>query len=356
VRDHGPVIPSRDQERLFRPFSRLGETGSDSAGGSGLGLAICRQLAILMGGQIGYSTHRFDTGEAGNEFWLTLPVTEQPARPKSAVAPKADATPPPLPRTRILLVEDIQSNQVITSTLLRRDGHYVDVASNAEQALAAIECTPYDIVLTDIHMPGMSGTDMTRLIRKLGPPGCALPIFALSGSTSPAMTACCREAGLDGVLGKPVDLAELRAAIGEAVWGTSSGRTGTGGQASAGAPPRSNLLNETRVRELKSGLPPAILAAAAAECAAELQQRHAALRIALTAANAADARFQVHAMLGVAGSYGLAGLEQALRRIMGAIRDDDLQTAMQTTAYLGSEMQLGLDALQQTLETEATES
>lgn len=350
VRDHGPVIPSRDQERLFRPFSRLGETSSDSAGGSGLGLAICRQLAALMGGRIGYSTHRFDTGETGNEFWLTLPDRAGPATEQCTGAPTGDSLPVRLPRTRILLVEDIHTNQVITSTLLRRDGHHVEVACNAEQALAAIESTPYDIVLTDIHMPGMSGTDMTRLIRRLGPPGCGLPIFALSGSTSADMTAACTEAGMNGLLGKPVVLTELRAAIARTVWGTHSA-TGIHGHSRPRTVRPATLLNESRVRELKSGLPPATLVSAAAECATELQQRLGALRIALAAANADDARFQIHAMTGVAGSYGLAALEQRLRQIMAAIRGGDLQAATQTAAHLGSELQEGLDALQRTLQS-----
>lgn len=355
VRDHGPVIPARDQERLFRPFSRLGETGSDSPEGSGLGLAICHQLAVLMGGRIGYSTHRFYTGETGNEFWLTLPDRELPATAQNAAAPTLDPDVRSFPRTRILLVEDIHTNQVITSTLLRRDGHYVDVACNAEQALAAIACTPYDIVLTDVHMPGMSGTDMTRLIRRLGQPGCALPIFALSGSTSGDMTAACKEAGMDGVLGKPVDLPELRAAIAKAVWDLC-GPTIPSAHASARTTHSASLLDESRVRELKSGLPPATLASAVAECAAELQQRLGALRIALAAANADDARFQLHAMTGIAASYGLAALEQRLRQAMAAIRNGDLQAATQAAAYFRSEMQQALDALQATFQTEPSES
>jgi CheY-like chemotaxis protein len=308
-----------------------------------------------MGGRIGYSTYQFETGEAGNEFWLTLPDTELPEVKQCAAPPIVGPGPAGVPRTRILVVEDIHTNQVITSTLLRREGHCVDIACNAEQALAAIESVPYDIVLTDVHMPGMSGTDMTRLIRKLEPPGCALPVFALSGSTSTDMTAACTEAGMNGVLGKPVDLPELRATIARAVWGRR-GQSGSAGHAPARSAHPATLLDQRRVRDLKSGLPPATLACAIDECAAELEQRLGALRIALAAANGDDARFQLHAMTGMAASYGLAALEQRLRQAMAAVRNGDIQAAAQAAAYFRAEMQQGLAALRSTFETEPSEN
>ncbi len=76
-----------------------------------------------------------------------------------------------LPRTRILLVEDILANQLVTATLLRREGHLVDIASNGAEAISAVAGRPYDLVFMDIFMPGMSGLDTTRRIRGHGGAG-----------------------------------------------------------------------------------------------------------------------------------------------------------------------------------------
>lgn len=164
VRDRGPVIEPAGRERLFRPFSRLegGDPGDQGPLGSGLGLAICRQLVSLMGGQIGCEPWTAEDGQAGNEFRVRLPIAPLPdiRQPASAAFPARRI----LPRTRILLVEDILANQLVTATLLRREGHLVDIATNGAEALQAVAQLPYDLVFMDIFMPGMSGFDVARRI------------------------------------------------------------------------------------------------------------------------------------------------------------------------------------------------
>ena len=111
VRDCGPEIPDLDRARLFRPFSQL-ERPQPGGSGTGLGLAICQLLANLLGGQIGCDP----TPDGGKEFWLTLPadVMDVPAELAHRPAP---AAPLWLPRTRVLLVEDVQASQMIIATL-----------------------------------------------------------------------------------------------------------------------------------------------------------------------------------------------------------------------------------------------
>src|SRR5208337_991243 len=114
--------------RLFQPFSRLDQSGSEQPLGTGLGLAICHHLTALMGGEIGCDVWTVGEGEAGNEFWITLPVTTAVDHPSVTPARRDAAQRRFLPRTRILLVEDIPANQLVTATLLRREGHLVDIA------------------------------------------------------------------------------------------------------------------------------------------------------------------------------------------------------------------------------------
>ena len=75
-----------------------------------------------------------------------------------------------LPRTRILLVEDILANQLVTATLLRREGHLVDIASNGAEAISAVAGRPYDLVFMDIFMPGMSGLTRRGASAAMGGP------------------------------------------------------------------------------------------------------------------------------------------------------------------------------------------
>ena len=79
VRDRGPVIPEEDRSRLFQPFSRIEQAGAEGTAGTGLGLAICRHLVTMMGGEIGCDVWTMVDREAGNEFWIVLPVTAPPS-------------------------------------------------------------------------------------------------------------------------------------------------------------------------------------------------------------------------------------------------------------------------------------
>ena len=147
-----------------------------------------------------------------------LPVTAPPGR--------ADATPAGadanarrcLPRTRVLLVEDIVANQLVTATQLRREGHLVDIAGNAREAINAVASRPYDLVFMDVFMPGMSGLDAAKRIRGLPGPAATVPIVALTASVCPEDQAICAATGMNEMLGKPAALTELLDAMARHVW------------------------------------------------------------------------------------------------------------------------------------------
>jgi CheY-like chemotaxis protein len=108
---------------------------------------------------------------------------------------------------KILLAEDDPINSLLILELLRRKGHSVTGVATGEAALAAYERENFDLFLTDIHMPGMDGTDTARAIRaaeqKLSRR--RMPIVALTADVLPSGRNACREAGMDGILLKPVD-------------------------------------------------------------------------------------------------------------------------------------------------------
>ncbi|MFL5256356.1 MAG: response regulator [Rhodopila sp.] len=242
----------------------------------------------------------------------------------------ADAQRRPIPRTRILLADDIRANQLVTATLLRRAGHSVDVVANGEAAVEAVRTVPYDLILMDVFMPGMDGQEVAHIIRSLPAPACAIPILALTAGVSKEDEAAFRAAGMNGVLRKPVSFVELVDALRTCVW--SPHRTGKAPSAPVGTPagpeiafPRA-VLSYARIAELRTNLPPETFATLIEECLADLDHRLPALRRAVTAASPAAITAHAHAMVGTAAGYGMTALETRLRMIIAAVRDGAMMT------------------------------
>jgi PAS domain S-box-containing protein len=136
--------------------------------------------------------------------------------------PSGSDLPPPLPPVnptpqslKILLAEDNPINALLTRELLRRRGHHVTEVVSGEEAITAIQADTYDLLLTDIHMPGLDGVEATRRIRaweaKAGRE--RTPIAALTADVLETGRKACRDAGMDMFLTKPVDPAELDAML-----------------------------------------------------------------------------------------------------------------------------------------------
>ncbi len=111
---------------------------------------------------------------------------------------------------RVLVAEDNGVNQRLVLALLEREGLRVDLASNGIEAVAAAGRVPYDLVLMDCLMPEMDGWEAVRAIRRREEDGRRTPVVALTASTATDDRDRCREAGMDGVLTKPVRAEDLR--------------------------------------------------------------------------------------------------------------------------------------------------
>ena len=358
VRDPGPVIDAEDRDLLFRPFSRLDQPGGEERLGSGLGLAISRQIVSLMGGEIGcdpWAEPRSGAADevhaVGNEFWVRLPIVLPPEGVRRSPVSPPLAARRILPRTRVLLVEDVLANQLVTATLLRREGHMVDTIANGAAVLRAVATRPYDIVFMDIFLPDMSGLDAARRIRALPPPVGTVPIVALTANPSADDQRMCREAAMNDVLIKPVALPELLDTLATQVWPGIPERIAGPAAARSRAEP-GPVLARDRVAELRRNLPADLLAEMVEECLVDLRARLQALRQALASGGGETVMAQAHAMIGMAAGYGMATLEVRLRALMEAVRRGDSKAAANLAAALDADLTRADTALRSTLAIE----
>jgi CheY-like chemotaxis protein/anti-sigma regulatory factor (Ser/Thr protein kinase) len=215
VRDTGIGIAPDDMQRLFEKFEQADASTTRRYGGSGLGLAICSQLIEMMGGRI---TAKSELG-AGTTFTVTmqLPRAARDAGPRpDAGRAGADEAAEGL---RVLAAEDNEINQLVLRTLLAQLGVAPTIVGDGAAALEAWEREAWDVVLMDVQMPRMDGPAAARAIRRreaeLGRP--RTPILALTANALAHQVEEYRAAGMDGVIPKPIEVAQLVAALERAI-------------------------------------------------------------------------------------------------------------------------------------------
>lgn len=210
VMDTGLGIELENLTHLFEKFVQADATITRRFGGTGLGLAICRQLTTAMKGDISVDSH---PGK-GSTFTVTLPLERVRSSDsvESEIAPDAPATNSGL---RILVAEDNSVNQLVLRTLLAQAGLAPVVVSDGEAALEAWEKDPWDLILMDVQMPIMDGVTAVREIRKRETDRGrkATPILALTANAMTHQIDVYMEAGMNGVVAKPIEVANLLGAM-----------------------------------------------------------------------------------------------------------------------------------------------
>jgi CheY-like chemotaxis protein len=213
VADSGIGVPGEQLERIFQMFTRLERPGVRTQPGLGIGLALARRLAEMHGGTLSASS----AGVAqGTTFTLSLPrpsSTDQRARP--AIAPVSSTEAGPVPRLKIVLVEDNHDVLETMSKWLRSLGHDVWGTEAGRTAVQLAGEVRPDMVLCDLGLPGMDGIEVCRQIRSLPPPGqrSAPVMVALTGWGREEDRAKTKQAGFDHHLVKPVKAEQLQKVI-----------------------------------------------------------------------------------------------------------------------------------------------
>lgn len=207
VRDTGIGIAAGKIGDLFQKFTQADPSITRRFGGTGLGLAISRELARLMGGDI---TIESEEG-AGSTFTASLPLarSETPRQAAAAAAAEAEFDDPGA--LRILVAEDNPVNQIVIQTMLQQVGLVPVVVNDGQEAVEAWRTANWDLILMDAQMPVMDGLTATRVIRQeeAGRGGPRTPILALTANVMADHLAAYSAAGMDGLVGKPIDAAKL---------------------------------------------------------------------------------------------------------------------------------------------------
>jgi CheY-like chemotaxis protein len=211
VVDTGIGIPEGSMTRIFDPFSQADSSTTRKYGGTGLGLSICKKLIELMGGQLSVESRY---GE-GTSFTFSLPLKRGKVALEGEKEVHAVGTLKVTGRRRVLLVEDNDTNIFYIRRLLEKMDCVVTSVASGEEALARYRSGQFDLILLDIHMPGVSGIEVLGEIRakekeKDLP---KVPILMLTADVLPATRETCEQSGADGFLTKPVRGRELNLAI-----------------------------------------------------------------------------------------------------------------------------------------------
>ncbi|MDF3117451.1 response regulator [Burkholderia semiarida] len=198
VSDTGIGMTDEQRATLFRPFTQADTSITRRYGGTGLGLALTKQLAQMMHGAIDVKS---EAGH-GSTFVVTLPLRAATSEQIAAQdAARADDAALPAVAARVLVVDDHPVNRKLLQGQLVTLGYAADAAEESAAALRCCTDTRYDLVMTDLNMPGMDGYTLARVLRAQYP---GLPVVAVTAHASAAEHARCAEAGIVAVLVKPV--------------------------------------------------------------------------------------------------------------------------------------------------------
>ncbi|MBN8548066.1 MAG: response regulator [Deltaproteobacteria bacterium] len=214
VSDCGIGVPKEKHQSIFEPFTQADGSITRKYGGTGLGLSICKKFVELMGGKIWVNS----LPGVGSAFHFTanvgLPAAQHVLAIEGAAAGGSEKVSLGNKRSRILLVEDNQVNQVLAVRLLEKKGYDVCVADDGMDALSKLEQGSFDLILMDCQMPRMSGFEATKQIREREKSaGTHVPIIAMTANALEGDRGRCLEAGMDEYLSKPLDSKKLWALV-----------------------------------------------------------------------------------------------------------------------------------------------
>jgi PAS domain S-box-containing protein len=207
VKDTGIGIPRDKLQKIFESFTQADNSTTRKYGGTGLGLAISKSLAELMNGTL---TVESEAG-MGSLFSLSLPLEVANEQPEIQLQPK------PLLK-KVLVVDDNLTNLHLMEETLGYFQIYCETTTNGQEALLKIESArlneqPFDLIITDHHMPGMDGINLVKAIKESNP-GAGQPVILMLSSLEKNLYQHeADKTGINKFISKPVKLHELNSTL-----------------------------------------------------------------------------------------------------------------------------------------------
>lgn len=206
VKDSGIGMPKDKLDLIFERFTQAESFITRKYGGTGLGLSISKSLIELQGGEL----QVISEPEKGSEFYFELSFKKTVGyipqnREDQATQSKSNN------EVRILLFEDNLFNQRLAIKSVESFGFSIETALEGESGLKLLKQNTYDLILMDLQMPGLSGYDVTRVIRedlKMD-----IPIIAMTAHSLVGEKDRCLEAGMNDYLSKPFKQEDLKEKI-----------------------------------------------------------------------------------------------------------------------------------------------
>lgn len=202
IEDNGVGISEKKQQTIFENFTQGSVQINRKFGGTGLGLSIVKNLLALMDSEIKLES---ELGKGSRfQFDLKFEIYQDPTANYVEEAKKIDYS--IMIDKRVLVVEDNKINQLITRKILEKNKMICDVADNGDIAVNKTKNESFDLILMDIHMPGISGIEATKQIREFNT---EIPIIALTAVTLDDNLDEFYNNGFDDIIPKPYKTEEF---------------------------------------------------------------------------------------------------------------------------------------------------
>ena len=200
VSDTGIGISNNNKENIFSAFTQADDSTARKFGGTGLGLKISKNLIEQMDGQMWVNS----VEQLGSQFYFRLSLDVSALHPINKKVIKNTRT---QFTGNVLVAEDNDINQVVAQQILLSYGLQVDLVSDGQQCIDALQHKQYDLVFMDLHMPNIDGFEACSIIRRTNPD---IPIVALTAAVLKDEVQKAIDVGMNSHLAKPLEHVQLK--------------------------------------------------------------------------------------------------------------------------------------------------